>query len=204
MTFDILQAVFWSLTYILVILHIGLFKINPMPACVLIGNFSWELTAICKDFPEIINGDSIFDNGLLIHIAWVSIDAIIIIVSIANSVWNLKKTAMVLACSVSLSIFLYFVFDIPGGMLVSCFTIDIFMAIYWFIDLKNIKEVKYPTCNRFILLIGISKFLGDLFAFLYYSEFSIFVTIAGLIVLLFNIGFCAVSAKYYYICRKTI
>lgn len=64
-------------------------------------------------------------------------------------------------------------------MLLSSYAIDLIMAVVYVWNAKKVSR-------RGMLLIGIFKFLGDLFAWLHYKDFAVFVMVAGILVQLFN------------------
>ena len=80
---------------------------------------------------------------------------------------------------------LYFIFAKPGGMLLSCFTIDLIMAVaYCVFSLKGRFRKNWLS-----ICLCSTKFLGDFFAWVYYREYSKAVLYIGIVVSALNI-FC--------------
>lgn len=69
--FDVLQASFWSLTYVLIIFYNLRHHILGIPPIAILANFAWETAAMIQD----IHGQIISP----IHIAWFSLDLVIIV-----------------------------------------------------------------------------------------------------------------------------
>lgn len=79
---------------------------------------------------------------------------------------------------------IYGMFKLPSGMLISSYTLDLIMAIEYVVCSKEISvHGKLP--------IAIFKWLGDLFAWLFYCKQSIFVGIIGAAVFLLNLFYLA-------------
>ena len=118
--FDLLQALFWSATYVLIIIFNIKYRSLGIPPIAMATNFAWETTALIR-------------YGSVIHIAWFSLDLIIIITyfMLCKPVYLRHKFYLPILYVVELTVF-YVVFE-AGGMLLSSFIIDCTMAIEYLI-----------------------------------------------------------------------
>lgn len=184
-SFDVMQALFWSAAYILIIIFNIKYKYTAMPLFALIGNFAWESVALARDIRFDMSG-----IGHLIHIAWFSLDfAIIFTYLLLCKKLYFKKIFSVLIYLVFLFAFIFSFNMWSSGMLISCFIIDFTMAVEYFI--YSLK-VSFPA-NKLSISICSLKLCGDLCAWFYYMEYSRFVLLIGFFVLILNI-----------LCLKTI
>lgn len=174
---DILQIIFWSITYILIIcVHFleGKNKKSAIPLIACILNFGWEITSFIK-YPNNVG-----------NVIWLSLDILIFIyciytIDVTNKIFYLFILTL-------LVITLLFIFNLDNGTLISCFVIDLLMAIIFVVDFDLLS-------NKFKPFIAITKLFGDLFAFQYY-KYNEIVMIIGLIVLCINL-------YYLYKCTST-
>ena len=80
----------------------------------------------------------------------------------------------------------YAIFE-AGGMLLSSFVIDCTMAIEYLIYIYNTADERQPTQAPLLLIALCStKLIGDLFAWIYYQEFSKTVFVIGILVFSLN------------------
>ena len=182
MNFDILQALFWALTYVLIIFvgiryHKEFLPSMPLFSCLL--NFSWEIIALVYCFP------------VWIHILWTGLDIIIFILNI-QYLFKLKPLYGILyAAGLIVLLFgLSYVFVLERGMVISCFIIDLLMAIDYIVNIRRLS-------THFRTTIGITKLIGDCFAWLAYKDVSIYITIIGIAVLIINIMYVVISYYLY-------
>ena len=177
--FDVLQASFWSLTYVLIIFYNLRHHILGIPPIAILANFAWETAAMIQD----IHGQIISP----IHIAWFSLDLVIIVtylLSCAPAYFKRKHDIYIYILSVysiCLAVFL-FLFS-RGGMLLSSFLIDCTMAIEYCVYSFRPQFAKHPLS----IAISSAKLIGDLCAWVYYKSFSPAVFYIGLIVSLLNL-----------------
>ena len=174
-SFDLLQVVFWSITYVLIVVF-GIIKRKTfMPIVAALFNISWELNSLLSDFfcvriPIVALG----------HFVWIGLDFLIITIAIFYYVDNNKKMLLSFIFLPFIIIGLYFIFKINYGQLYSSFIIDLLVAIcYLFVSFKekdNIIE---------FIIIGITKLIGDFFAFIMYRQDTL-VNIIGIIVFVIN------------------
>jgi len=173
---DVLQALFWSMTYVGIVIYNRKYRISGIPVIAMASNFSWESVALFGDLHTV--GQS------WIHIVWFSLDAIILISYFSKcSAMYFSKKRIISIIGIEI-ILLSFIFRVPNGMLLSCFVIDLSMSVEWFIYSFNSKYKANNLCE----IICISKLIGDLFAWLYYLSHHDLVKYIGLIVLTLNIG----------------
>lgn len=169
--FDVLSVVFWSITYILIIVS-GIMSKDErkmaIPYIAIVQNISWELCAVIRF------------NAFWMHMAWFVLDFIIAIIGF----WYLSKK--------NRSIYLFFIlfdylmftllFDIPQGMMLSSFVIDLIMAISFLVERKKLsKKLNVP--------IAIAKLFGDLSAGLYYMQFNCLIVLITICVLVCNFAY---------------
>ena len=168
--FDVLQFLFWSITYVLIIIasfSSRQLKMVSIPRLAALQNFSWEFCALLSS------------GGLLGHILWFSLDLIIIIFCFLYT--PTRKGRYIYATALVAGFILFrIIFSIPNGMLYSSFVIDFLMAIYFLFSQKQLSpSLKLP--------IGITKFIGDLFAGLYYAPQSPFICMLAICVFISNL-----------------
>ena len=174
--FDLLQALFWSATYVLIIIFNIKYRSLGIPPIAMATNFAWETTALVR-------------YGSVIHIAWFSLDLIIIITyfMLCKPVYLRHKLYLPILYVVEMAAF-YAIFE-AGGMLLSSFVIDCTMAIEYliYIYIYNTADERQPTQAPLLLIALCStKLIGDLFAWIYYREFSKTVFVIGILVFSLN------------------
>lgn len=174
--FDLLQALFWSATYVLIIIFNIKYRSLGIPPIAMATNFAWETTALIR-------------YGSVIHIAWFSLDLIIIITyfMLCKPVYLRHKLYLPILYVVEMAAF-YAIFG-AGGMLLSSFVIDCTMAIEYliYIYIYNTADERQPTQAPLLLIALCStKLIGDLFAWIYYQEFSKTVFVIGILVFSLN------------------
>lgn len=173
--FDLLQALFWSATYVLIIIFNIKYRSLGIPPIAMATNFAWETTALIR-------------YGSVIHIAWFSLDLIIIITyfMLCKPVYLRHKFYLPILYVVELTVF-YVVFE-AGGMLLSSFIIDCTMAIEYliYIYIYTADERQPTQAPRLLVALCSTKLIGDLFAWIYYQEFSKTVFVIGILVFSLN------------------
>lgn len=174
-SFDVMQALLWSVAYILIIIFNIKYKYTAMPLFALINNFAWESVALARD---ILSG-RVFDSYCMVYFRPCHRHYIFAVVQ--ETVF--KKSFFVLIYLVVLLV-LVFSFNMwSSGMLISSFVIDFTMAVEYFI--YSSKEV-FPA-NRLSISICSLKLCGDLCAWICYMENSRFVLVIGFFVQILNI-----------------
>ena len=171
--FDILQIIFWAITYLLLITDSLKNKTRPfIPALAVVLNFAWEAAAFTYDLTR---------GGLLwAHALWLGLD--VVIVCLMAKYRNGKKRLLFLLLLLFTSIALIVSFQLWNIHLISVFTIDLIMAIAFLVELTRGGTINLLRC-----VISFTKLLGDLFAWIYYREQSTVVNYIGAIVLLINL-----------------
>ena len=175
--FDVLQASFWSLTYVLIIFYNLRHHILGIPPIAILANIAWETAAMIQD----IHGQIISP----IHIAWFSLDLIIVVtylLSCAPAYFKHKHPIYVSFVYILCLAFFAFLFS-QGGMLLSSFLIDCTMAIEYCVYSFRPQFTKHPLS----IAISSTKLIGDLCAWVYYKSFSPAVFYIGPIVSLLNL-----------------
>lgn len=178
-SFDVMQALFWSAAYILIIIFNIKYKYTAMPLFALINNFAWESVALARDILSGVSG-----VGHLIHIAWFTLDlAIAVTYLLLCKKLYFKEIFSVLIYVIFLLVFIFSFNMWPSGMLISSFVIDFTMAVEYFI--YSSKEAF--LANRLSISICSLKLYGDLCAWIYYMDYSRFILVIGFFVLILNI-----------------
>lgn len=187
--FDILQIVFWSISYILFIVF-GIWKKKTAePPIAIAFNFSWEVGGCIKGF---INNEKIVIGRLV----WAILDigVLVIYLFICKPAY-FKSKILFLIPAIIAPIFVATMFlCVDNGMLISSFIIDLIMAID-FVMYAYKGENKY---NQLAIAFCITKLLGDLFAWIYYTKCGTHIFIIGLIVFILNIICLAFAFKKTY------
>jgi len=182
---DILQAVFWSITYILLIVYAVKYKTHGIPLSAICLNYAWETVALIQSLVKATQ----FQPSIVIHIAWFTLDTVIVALFLFHETKlfeNMgKKAVFLLAYAVS-TVFLVIAF-VHKYMLLSCFGIDLIMAIAFLLFVFQ----KQMTHSLLGILIGVTKLIGDMCAWLYY-RFDPIVDVIGIIVLLCNMAYIAI------------
>lgn len=186
---DILQAVFWTATYFLIILYSKKENVSAIPPLSISLNFAWETVAL---FSDLLNTGFTPGTGFFIHLSWFSFDVLIAYLYLKKCfpLYLPKNEKKIFSSIYPLAVIsLFFIFKyVPFGMLASCFTIDIIMATEWLLYLKDICLPK----NVLLLAIGVTKLLGDFFAWVQYKNELMFVNVIGIIVLIINVAFLGI------------
>lgn len=175
--FDSLSIIFWSIVYILIALQFFIKKKSkkytvPIPFPSIVFNLTWEFTALC----------TLHHWG---HILWFSLDFVIAYLSY-DFIKEKKNRLLYLFSIAGCAVVFKIIFNFDGGMLHSSFVIDIIMA---FLFLIQVKQLSF----NFRIPIAVAKLLGDLSALIYYKDYSIFVLIVGIIVLILNTAYLIIS-----------
>ncbi len=173
---NILTIVFWIFTYLLIIIsgyHSRSIKRVSMPYVAGVLNFAWEACAVFSS------------HGYWGHILWLGLDFIIVYFGFRFLTTN-KQKFLYAGMLIITTFFIYIVFLLPNGMLISVFAIDLIMAICYIVQAKEISP-------HFKISIAATKFTGDLFAGLLCFRDSAFVAIATCLIFfcnLFYLCFC--------------
>ncbi len=181
MSLDILQAIFWSVTYCLLIAYSLKNKHHSIPLTAICLNFAWETVALAT---SILN--HVVFSVLAIHIAWFSLDLIMVVLFLFfedKQSNTLSAKLLFLSAYLICIAALLFLFD-NGYMLLSCFIIDLIMAVAFVYFLFKQKLSSFLH----VFLIGTFKLFGDLFAWLYYFNNQL-IPIIGCLVLICNIAY---------------
>ena len=177
---EYLLGIFWALSYILIVYCGFKYKSEKLFFMPLIAgalNFAWEIHALRTS------------EGYWVHIVWLALDCFILLQNI-YFLSSLKKRLIYCSSVIALVVLLFFFFKIDSfdGMLVSSFAIDIIMASEYLFVIKRLSP-------RFLLIIGIFRLLGDLFAWIGNMQSSLFVAIIGAVVLLVNIIYISFAIR---------
>ena len=180
MTADHLQAIFWSITYIFLIVYALKYKIHGIPLVAICLNFAWETAAVGA---LLIYGGE-FSVAMLIRGAWLLLDcAIVGLYCFYETKFfeNWKEKVIFFSAHILSTICLAVLF-FYGYMLISCFVIDLIMAVAF------VRYIAFRKLNAGWMeyAIGFAKLLGDLFAWIFYRNVTI-VDYIGVCVLVCNI-----------------
>lgn len=179
---DKLQVIFWSITYVLIIC--AGFKSQKiimvsMPYIAGVLNFAWETIALLF----VSKGNS---WG---HILWFGLDLMIVYISFKFLKSDHERKKYIFSI-IAMTVVLFFVFKINGGMLYSVFAIDLIMAICYIVWRKQMSP-------HFKIPIAITKLFGDLLAGIYYANETKFVLIVAVAVFICNISYLAFCVMEY-------
>lgn len=184
--FDAMQAILWSVTYVLIILYNIRYRTLGIPPIAIASNLAWETVALLQDMRRVPTASNIYDilHGNLIHIAWFFLDVLIVVTYLVfcRPVYLKRKWYWAVLYAV-VSLLLSFIFK-DGGMLLSVFIIDCTMAIEY---LLYSFSRKYKV-NWLAAVICAAKMLGDWCAYLCYRRYSAAVAILGIVILVLNMG----------------
>lgn len=184
--FDAMQAILWSVTYVLIILYNIRYRTLGIPPIAIASNLAWETVALLQDMRRVPISSYIYDilHGNLIHIAWFFLDALIVVTYLVfcRPVY-LKRKWYWAVLYVVVSLLLSFIFK-DGGMLLSVFIIDCTMAIEYLLYSFNRKF----KANWLAAVICAAKLLGDWCAYLCYRRYSAAVAVLGIVILVLNMG----------------
>lgn len=168
LTFDDIQILFWTITYILAIVYALKYKTNIIPYPAILCNFAWELAALLQ-------------SGMIGHFVWWAADAIILILFLSQRNYGKRFKMIWILCLLLVFEIMWKIFYLEKGMLYSSFTIDILMAALF--CLKIWRDQKGTVLG---IAIAASKMIGDFSAWRFY-RYDRLVDIIGAIVLVCNI-----------------
>lgn len=186
--FDAMQAILWSITYVLIILYNIRYRTLGIPPIAIASNLAWETVALIQDMRRVPISSYIYIydilHGNLIHIAWFFLDALIVVTYLVfcRPVYLKRKWYWAVLYAADL-LLLLFAFE-HGGMLLSSFLIDCTMAIEYL--LYSFRR-KYKV-NWLAAVICAAKMLGDWCAYLCYRRHSAAVAVLGIVILVLNMG----------------
>lgn len=167
---DVLQVLFWSITYVLVIIagfRSRKAKLVSMPYVAGVLNFVWEAIALYDS------------RGDWSHVLWFSLDLVIVMFGFRYCRSNKKRLLYAIAILLG-AILHFYIFKYPGGKLYSVFIIDLIMAICFLVERKKLSpELKGP--------IAVTKLIGDAFAGLCYAPQSGLVAVIAIAVFVCNL-----------------
>ncbi len=177
--FDLFQAIFWSITYLLIIWYGCQNKDSNIQMPFLAGslNIAWEIAAV------------IFSAGYLGHILWMLLDIVIFIQNI-RKIKKLKFICLYVGITLFWVVLFHIFFRLPkmNGMLISSFFIDFIMAVTYVVAEKRISMMgKVP--------IATTKMIGDIFAWLFYLRQSVFVAMIGFLIFIVNLFYLSLSME---------
>lgn len=179
---DNLQALFWSITYVLIIIagfKSQKIKMVSMPYIAGVLNFAWEVIAL-----YLTRGSN------WIHVSWFILDLFIVFIGYRFLVERKRKVIYLTAILIFV-ILLKYIFNLNNGMLISVFVIDLIMAIVYLVQIKQMSPyLKIP--------VAATKLIGDLFAGLFYFKELKLVAVIAVIVFLCNLVYlvlCIIEYK---------
>ena len=187
--FDAMQAILWSVTYVLIILYNIRYRTLGIPPIAIASNFAWETVALLQDVRYAPSSFNIYDVllgglGNLIHTAWFFLDVLIVVTYLVFCRPVYLKCKWYWAVLYAADLFLFFFAFEHGGMLLSSFIIDCTMAIEYF--LYSFRR-KYKV-NWLAAVICAAKLLGSWCAYLCYRRYSAAVAVLGIVILVLNMG----------------
>ena len=177
---EYLFGIFWALSYLFIVYGGFRYKSERLFFMPLISgalNFAWEIHALRTS------------GGYWVHIVWLALDCFILFQNL-YFLSSIKKRIIYCGSVIALIVLLFFFFkiDLFNGMLVSSFAIDIIMASEYLFVIKRLSP-------RFLLIIGVFRLFGDLFAWIGNLRSSLFVAIIGAVVLSVNIIYISFAIR---------
>lgn len=175
---DNLQIIFWSITYVLILISGGRSRQErkiAIPYIAGVLNFAWEACAL-QEY-----------QGFWGHLLWMGLDFGIIYFGFIYLSSARKRVFYISSIYIAILIFAY-IFTLPEGMLLSVFAIDLIMAVVFLVDRKKLsRKCKLP--------IAVTKLIGDAFAGMFYAPQSVYVACMAMLV------FCC-NLVYTYLCWR--
>lgn len=180
---DYIEATFWSITYILIIITALKNKSEyrfPIASITIFINLAWEVASVIFSYSVGLK----LSRANIIRFTWFFLDIFILMLFI----YKFKKNPdnhkhlypyLIFFVFITTLFLLGFVYT-ESVMVISAFFIDAHMEFMFYKDRKQLDPA-----NR--LLIGFFKILGDTFALIYYFNSHFTVPIFGAIALIFNI-----------------
>ena len=185
-TFDNLSFLFWSLTYVLVVVYNVKYHTTGIPPIALAFNFGWETVA----FVSALYFDSYFHFG---YFAWFLIDLVIVIsfFLFCKPIYTKHKYNLLLLYLAGTTLFGLLSYFNRDSLVVGAFCINFTMQLEWFYYCANKKFILSPIASGFC----VTKLLGDLFAWLIFMRDSGFIALLGFLILVLNI-MCLYTALF--------
>lgn len=152
--FYYISVIFWSITYILLIIYMTKYKTIGIPVIAMLGNFAWELNAL---FHYNLDISILWQGGTI----WAFFDFFVIYAYLKNCIYGnrLKRIFFFLVLQLLYFCMMYIVFELGYGFPAD-FLIDFIMAAAFLLYLIENKIIP----NNLAVAIGGAKFLGDLAA----------------------------------------
>ena len=175
---NIIQVLLWAVTYLLIIIagfqsrHARLVAI---PHLAVLQNFAWEACAMLHSGIE------------WSFLLWLSLDLVILLLGLRSIRSGARRLLYLAGLAVWTAVFLL-CSSLPNGMVISCFVIDLLMAVYFLLDRRRLS----PHFKR---SIAVTKLLGDTFAGLFYARFSDLVAILALFAFICNVSYLLLCVK---------
>lgn len=173
-SFDSGSVIFWSITYILIIIR-GFKKDTLLiPYLNIYLNLGWE---IC----------SIYNNASWKNWFWFLLDSIIFVLmikrirkSVSAEKQSLRTNLSIVCLTLCVTAFAIIFSRVENGMLLSSFAIDIIMAAAFLITMLT-----SPQKGKSVP-IAATKLIGDFCAWQYYRSYSPIINVIGIIVQILN------------------
>lgn len=169
---------FWALTYILLIVYMVKYKTIGIPVIAMIGNFVWEINIVI----HYRSYAALFATGVT---AWAFIDAALIVSYLTCCIHDNKRRRILIFLAEGI---LYFAVMYAGFAANSEFYMLSSLIIEFIMSLAFVFYVIYKKIlpNNLAVAAGVTRFLGDLAAWLMYPEHPV-VMINGILVFVCNV-----------------
>jgi hypothetical protein len=179
---------FWGLTYLLLIAYHGKYKSIGMPIIAMLGNFVWELNIVIR----YKSYEPMFAKGVT---TWVFIDAALILSYLFCCVHDKKMQRIIIFITEGILYFIvmYLGFAITDFYMISSLIIEFIMALAFVFYVIGKKIIP----NNLAVAAGVTRFLGDLAAWLMYPSHPV-VMINGILV------FCSNVIYLFFLIRQNI
>ena len=155
MTWDTIQIIFWTITYLLAIIYAIKYKHHIIPWPAMFLNMSWETAALLK-------------YRSILHIPWFLLDmALVILFLFSHHERRSNRFRLIwIFCTVlTIAVFLK-LFGYNNYMLWTSFLMDLLMAILF--CCMHFK--KSQMINKLCFFMGLTRVCGDYAAWRYYRN----------------------------------
>lgn len=164
MTWDTIQLIFWTITYLLAIIYAVKYKKHIIPWPAMFLNVSWETAALLK-------------YKSILHVPWFLLDVVLVILFLFLRCERRSNRFICvwIACAVLNTAVFLKLFEHNNYMLWTSFLMDLFMATLFL----GMHFKKPQIINMLCLFIGLTRVCGDYAAWRYYRSDNLVWVVGG-------------------------
>lgn len=164
MTWDTIQLIFWTITYLLAIIYAVKYKQHIIPWPAMFLNVSWETAALLK-------------YKSILHVPWFLLDVVLVILFLFLRCERRSNRFICvwIACAVLNTAVFLKLFGHNNYMLWTSFLMDLFMATLFL----GMHFKKPQIINMLCLFIGLTRVCGDYAAWRYYRSDNLVWVVGG-------------------------